>query len=96
MRTRITDYTLSDRDGQLLSGSRTAEKFMTYEWTLTRTSGLTTQEEQAMTTITCPHCGAPVNVNESAKCPYCGSVLTVKKHDFAISQIKGISQRTVG
>jgi hypothetical protein len=36
LRTRITDYTLDDTNGNLISGSRTAEKFMDYEWILKR------------------------------------------------------------
>lgn len=94
VRARIIDYTKSDVDGRLISGSETQEKFMTYEYTLTRTTGLQTEETPHMTTITCPHCGAPVDLNQSAKCPYCGSVLTVRTHDFVISQIQGISQRS--
>ena len=30
------------------------------------------------------------------KCPYCGTVVTLSAHDWALSAIKGISQRTVG
>ena len=30
------------------------------------------------------------------KCPYCGTVVTLSDHDWALSVIKGISQRTVG
>lgn len=96
IRSRIVDYTLDDATGELLSGSKTAEKFMTYEWTLTRTSGLTSRKEGEFTTVNCPNCGAPVNINESAKCPYCGSVLHLREHDFVISGIKGIAQRTSG
>ena len=96
IRSRIVDYTLDDATGELLSGSKTAEKFMTYEWTLTRTSGLTSRKEGEFTTVNCPNCGAPVNINESAKCPYCGSVLHLREHDFVISGIKGIAQKTSG
>jgi len=96
IRTRITDYTVQDADGKIVSGSATAEKFMTYEWTLSRTTGEKTAEKSDVTTISCPHCGAPVNINETAKCPYCGSILTLKEHGFVVSAIKGISQRTVG
>ena len=30
----------------------------------------------------CPHCGAPLEINASAKCPYCGSVITLEEHGF--------------
>ena len=94
LQTRITDYTLNDDTGELVSGDEKREKFMTYVWTLTRTSGQTSDQEEAMTTISCPHCGAPVNINESAKCPYCGSVLTVKEHGFVVSRMQAIRQET--
>lgn len=95
--TRIIDYTVDDRTGKLISGSKTAEKFMTYEWTLTRSKGRTTpagDENDETTTVHCPSCGAPVEINQSAKCPYCGSVINAEDFDWVISSIRGISQRT--
>lgn len=94
LRTRIVDYTLDDRTGQLISGSRQQEKFMTYEWELSRPTGTTTARQAEMTSVSCPHCGAALNINQSAKCPYCDSVVTLEQHDWAISAIRGISQKT--
>ena len=91
---RIVDYTLNDETGALVSGSRTAEKFMTYRWDLSRKSGVKTGEAPEMQTINCPNCGAPVQINATAKCPYCGSVITVKQEDWALNGIQGLSQRT--
>ena len=39
VRVRIKDYTVDDATGAVVSGSKTAEKFMTYEWTMIRTKG---------------------------------------------------------
>ena len=94
LRTRIVDYTLDDNTGALVSGSKTAEKFMTYEWDVSRASGVKTTEKEEMTDVHCPNCGAPLSINATAKCPYCDSVVTVKEHDWAICAIKGIAQRT--
>jgi len=94
LRTRIVDYTLNDKTGELISGDRTKEKFMTYEWEMTRPSGTITSAESGMNTVNCPNCGAPISLNQSAKCPYCDSVITLHQHDWAISAIKGISQVT--
>ena len=44
----------------------------------------------------CPNCGAPVNINQTAKCEYCDSVITVENHDFVLSSIRGLAQRTNG
>ncbi len=94
LRTRIVDYTLDDASGELLSGDRGSEKFMTYEWELTRASGKTTAVGEEMQHVNCPNCGAPLSINTTAKCPYCDSVVTLEQHDWAISSIKGISQET--
>ncbi|MBR0507539.1 MAG: zinc-ribbon domain-containing transport protein [Clostridia bacterium] len=94
--TRITDYTLDDETGKVLYGSKTAEKFMTYEYALSRPSGKTTDpEHEGVCERHCPNCGAPLSVNESIKCPYCDSVLTFSDHDWTVYMIRGISQRTV-
>ena len=94
LRTRIVDYTVNDATGAVVSGSKTAEKFMTYEWTLIRSIEQATKEKDDVTGLHCPNCGAPLNVNHSAKCEYCGQVITVDEYDWVISQIKGISQVT--
>lgn len=96
LRTRIVDYVVDDTTGVVIRGSNTAEKFMTYEWTLVRTSGQTTGGLSGLTAQTCPHCGAKININHSAKCEYCDSILTVDTFDWVVSGIKGISQQTRG
>ena len=93
---RIVSYTLDDRTGELISGDRKREKFMEYEIELCRKSGETTHpESEGVRTETCPHCGAPLKLNASAQCEYCGSVVTQVNADWAISGMRGISQRTV-
>ena len=96
LRTRIVDYVVDDATGSVVRGSNTAEKFMEYEWDLVRTSGQTTGESAGTTVQSCPHCGAPIDVNHTAVCEYCGSVLTTDTFDWAVREIKGLSQRTVG
>ena len=96
LRTRITDYTVNDETGAVVSGSKTAEKFMTYEWTLIRSVDKKTGEKEDMSDPHCPNCGAPVAINHSAKCEYCGQVLSTDDYDWTISAIRGISQVTRG
>ena len=93
---RITDYTTDDRTGNIISGSTTRELFMVYDWKLTRQKDKKTLAQPSVTQISCPNCGAPLDINHSGKCPYCGTIVTLKDHDWALSVIKGISQRTVG
>lgn len=93
---RITSYVLNDRTGELISGDRTSEKFMEYEIELSRKTGtVTTPEGSEIHSETCPHCGAPITINASARCEYCGSVITHVNTDWAICSMKGLSQRTI-
>lgn len=94
LETRIVDYVIDDNTGTLVRGNKSAEKFMTYEWTLVRTTGVVTSRSSGTTGQTCPYCGAKVNINQSAVCDYCQSVLTTDSFDWAVSNIKAISQRT--
>ena len=94
--TRITDYTTDDRTGTIVGGSTTRELFMVYDWKLTRQKDKKTLAQPSVTQISCPNCGAPLDINHTGKCPYCDTVVTLSDHDWALSVIKGISQRTVG
>ena len=96
LRTRIVDYTVKDATGEVISGSKTAEKFLTYEWTLIRSKDSVTPDKEALKEIHCPNCGAAVHINHSGQCEYCGQVITVNEYDWVISAIRGISQQTRG
>lgn len=98
LRTRIVDYVVDDATGNVVRGSNTAEKFMEYEWDLMRSSGLTTASAASggTTAQSCPHCGATIDINHTAKCPFCDSILTTDTFDWAVSEIKGLAQRTNG
>ena len=56
--TRIVDYVVDDRTGAILRGSSKTEKFMTYEWSLVRTTGVVTGTIKGTSGQTCPYCGA--------------------------------------
>lgn len=92
--TRITTYTTQDETGEIIRGNPNLEKFMTYEWDVCRTTGGLTKAEEETKVINCPNCGAPVNINSTARCPYCSSIITVNDHDWLLCSIKGLSQRT--
>lgn len=92
--TRICDYTTDDRTGSVVGGSQTRELFMVYDWKMIRQKDKLTLEQPSMTQVSCPNCGAPLEINHSGQCPYCGSVITLSDHDWVLSSIKGISQRS--
>lgn len=96
LRTRVTDYVIDDATGKVVRGSKTAEKFMEYEWTLVRARGGKTRKQEGDEAFHCPSCGAPMDINQSAKCAYCGTVVSKADYDWVIAGIKGLSQRTAG
>lgn len=93
VRARLVAYVIEDSTGKVISGDRSREKFMEYEWDVCRKSGVTTGAS-GMQSVSCPHCGAPLNINQTAKCPYCDSIITLINEDWALNNIKGVSQRT--
>lgn len=94
LNTRIVDYVIDDRTGKVIRGSKTKEKFMTYEWTLARTTGVITARSTGTTSQTCPYCGAHVDINHSTVCEYCQSVLTTDTFDWVVTNIRALSQQT--
>lgn len=96
LETRIVDYVTDDATGQVISGSNTREKFMTYEWTMIRRRGVLTQSTPVTKVLSCPSCGAPLDINQSGQCAYCGSIITSGEYDWVVSQMRCISQRTAG
>ena len=93
VKARIVAYVLDDNTGNVISGDRNREKFMEYEWDVCRKSGVVSGEA-GMQAVSCPHCGAPLNINQTARCPFCDSVVTIVNEDWALNSIKGVSQTT--
>lgn len=96
--TRITDYTIERATGKVVSGHANKEKLMTYEWTMIRTAGLKTEApgmEKGPVSHNCPHCGAPIDLTQSARCSYCFSIVAAPEFDWVLSNIKGIAQQTL-
>jgi hypothetical protein len=95
VRTRIVDYTRDDRTGNIISGSNTAEKYMTYEYILIRSAGsVTGTQDIDAETVYCANCGASLTIDHSNVCPYCNCAITARNYNWVICSIKGISQQT--
>ena len=95
VRTRIVDYIRDDRTGNIISGSNTAKKYMTYEYILLRSTGYVIGTQGKDTeTISCSNCGASLNINHNPICPYCNFAVIASNYDWVIDSIKGISQQT--
>lgn len=89
VQTRVVDWTEDDKTKEVVSGSKTIEKFMTYRFIMTRTTGQTVQQGTA---INCPNCGATVNVNQSAECPYCHTIIRSESFGWVIEAMQPIEQ----
>lgn len=92
LKTRIIDYVKDDYTEKIIRGSDTKQKIMTYGWTLVKKSD---SVQRGAADHICPHCGARISMNQSAVCQYCGSTLTTDSFDWVISNIRGISQKTL-
>ncbi len=92
LKTNITDYVIDDNTGEVIKGNRNEYKKMNYEFSFIRKSGIKTGENEKE--FVCPNCGAPLDINSSAKCEYCDSVIIKDATDWCINSIKGISQKT--
>ena len=95
MNTRIVDYVTDDATGKLVRGDKSAEKFMTYHWTMIRSLGKQTAVSGKIKAKYCPHCGAPLDLNQSGVCSYCHSVVTSDDHDWVLAKSEGVMQRTM-
>ncbi len=95
LRTRIRDYVVDDSTGNVIKGDPGKEKFMCYRWSLARSTGYTAAQQTGFGAKQCPHCGAPIDINQSTVCEYCGSVLTDDTFDWVVNNIEAISQQTV-
>ena len=70
----------------LTSRYENAGSSIKYEVNLSRKTGtLTTKENNSSI---CPHCGAPLQLDEAGKCEYCGSVIKVADTDWTVTNIK--------
>ena len=90
---RLVDYVTDDKTGTVIRGSKTKERFMGYEYTFIRTKGGATAKPENGA-ATCPHCGAPMDINHSGRCAYCDSVLSSGEYDWVVSGIRGLYQRS--
>jgi len=82
-----TDYRVRLDSGKEISGSRRDESFTEY-WTFLRRRGANTQADKAgLLEGCCPNCGAPIEMNQSARCASCDSALRSGEHDWVLSEI---------
>ena len=70
----------------LVSRVNGIKKTVAYELELSRKTGALTNEIK--NNAVCPHCGAPLQLDDSGKCEYCGSILKVEDGSWSVTNIR--------
>ncbi len=79
------DYTLSDDNGQIVSGNRTTPRRYSEYWTFVRSRGA---KGPARTDPSCPRCGAPLAINMAGNCTHCEAKVTSGSFDWVLARIE--------
>jgi hypothetical protein len=80
------DYTLDDKTGAIVSGSKQINNFSEY-WTFLRSDKVQTKAGAEIASQKCPNCGAPIQLNAVGKCDYCASDITSGQFSWVLSEI---------
>lgn len=78
------DYTMEE-SGRLVSGSRTMERAYSEYWTFVRAAG---KAGAARADLSCPRCGAPLDINMAGVCAHCTARVTSGEFDWVLSRIE--------
>jgi len=81
------DFRVSRADNKPLGGSRSVEPFVEIWSFLRRRGAVTDLSKTGLIEGTCPNCGAPIEMNESANCVQCKALLRSGEYDWVLSEI---------
>ena len=82
IKVKLREYITENTNNAIVRGSPQLEKTAEYECVFTRPFGTKTKSYDGLKTTSCPNCGAPIDINKSAKCPYCESVISSDEYDW--------------
>jgi hypothetical protein len=87
VRARGRDYTVAGVNGgeKVVAGSKEKVRSWTEYWTFIRTRG--TQSDPSKT-VSCPNCGAAVEVGQTGICRHCGGKLGGGDFGWVLSRIE--------
>lgn len=80
------DYITSDRSGRVISGNKETLHERSYCFEFIRAKGVKTVANQALMSVKCPNCGAPLNIADNGECEYCHSVVTNGKYGWLLNK----------
>ncbi len=86
LRVEMYDYVI-DKDKKVVRGNEHSKIDIEYLITFVKTSKDSNEE------VSCPNCGAKLDIVSSSKCEYCGSVIVVDAKEYVMSKKTCIGQR---
>ncbi len=95
IQSRMSDYIIDERTGNVVKGDPNAEYEMKYLYTFIRKIGVLTDPAKSNNSVVaCPHCGAPTQITSAGKCEYCGFIVTTGEYDWVLSDIEALHNET--
>lgn len=92
MNTRYNDYVVREDTREVVRGDRDRTYNVRYKLKFMRSLGVKTGDMSNKSTVKCPNCGAPVDVNAAGQCAYCGTVITNGEHDWVLCNMDDVGQ----
>jgi len=92
MNTRYNDYVVKEDTKAVVKGDPNRTYSVQYKLKFMRSLGVVTTGMSNASTVKCPNCGAPVDVNAAGQCAYCGTVITNGEHDWVLCNLDDINQ----
>lgn len=95
METRMNDYVIDEKTRAVVKGDKNIEHHLNYQLTFMRKTGVKTNPARSnKSTVSCPHCGAPVTITSAGKCEYCDFIITTGEHDWVLSDLSLVRSDT--
>jgi len=79
-------------DGQRVPGSRIPRNHFSECWSFVRRRGTRTVSGRGLIEGHCPHCGAPLSLQQSARCESCESLVRSGEFDWVLAEITQASE----
>lgn len=81
---RYLDYVIDLKTGKTIKGNE--EKRVEVNYLLEFVRNILVDEQGIARK--CPHCGSPIDVNNSGKCEYCGGIYNQEDYDYILNKIE--------
>lgn len=91
MSTRIIDYIVDERTGNVIKGSKDKYCYIDYLMTYMRKKGVKTDISTGTKANVCPHCGAPLDsISSAGQCNYCGCIVTSGEFNWVLAEMDAL------